>query len=409
MRFESQVSPIGIRKRNPFAEKVDDLVSSPVVNKLKNVDIFPKVKSNATVKTNLGAIVSILTTLFIIFLIVSEFVMFLRVERKDTLSVDKIKDGKILIFFNITFPNIQCMDLSVDALDASGEQHIDLHHTVHKVPVNTDGVKVSHFESTPVKLGSKPPPTGKYMAEQDPQSPLYCGSCYDADDGRGCCNTCGDVLRKYQQKRLPLPRKEDIEQCIFEVSMENPGCQIYGVLKVNKVSGNFHFAPGRSFSQEQETRVHHIHEFNPYLISRFNSSHTIHELSFGLRIDDAVYPLDNHIESVPDGSALYKYFIKVVPTTVERGNGLFKSTINSYQFSFTRHIQNFDLRSMLMIPGVFFVFELSPIKITYSYVHEPFTHFIVNLCAVIGGVFVVSGYVNKLIEVVLTRMRKKAD
>jgi hypothetical protein len=208
---------------------------------------------------------------------------------------------------------------------------------------------------------------------------------------------------------LPLPKKEEIEQCIIEVSLENPGCQIYGVLDVNKVAGNFHFAPGRSFSQEQETRVHHIHEFNPYLISRFNASHTIHELSFGLRLPDIIYPLDGHVEVVPEGSALYKYFIKVVPTTVERGSSLFGSTVNTYQFSFTRHEQTFDPRVAIMLPGIFFVYDLSPIQIKYVYTHQPLTHFLVNLCAVIGGVFVVSGYLDRLVEVILTRLRKKAD
>jgi hypothetical protein len=216
-------------------------------------------------------------------------------------------------------------------------------------------------------------------------------------------------MRAFQMKGLPLPRKEDIDQCVNEVALANPGCQIYGVLDVNKVAGNFHFAPGRSFSQEQETRVHHIHEYNPYLISRFNASHTIHELSFGLRLQDVVYPLDGHIEVVPEGSALYKYFIKVVPTTVEQGSSIFGSTIHSYQFSYTRHVQTFDPKSVMMLPGIFFVYDLSPIKINYVYTHQPFTHFVVNLCAVIGGVFVVSGYMDRLMEVIISRLRKKSD
>jgi hypothetical protein len=54
--FVSQMTPIGIRKRNVIAEKVDDIARSPIVNKLKRVDIFPKVKNIATVRTKFGAI-----------------------------------------------------------------------------------------------------------------------------------------------------------------------------------------------------------------------------------------------------------------------------------------------------------------------------------------------------------------
>jgi hypothetical protein len=34
---------------------------------------------------------------------------------------------------------------------------------------------------------------------------------------------------------------------------QNEGCDVYGYLEVNKVAGNFHFAPGKSFQQQ------HVH------------------------------------------------------------------------------------------------------------------------------------------------------
>src|SRR5690606_28178627 len=116
-----------------------------------------------------------------------------------------------------------------------------------------------------------------------------------------CCNTCEEVKRAYASSGLPPPKLSEIEQCIDEVSNQNPGCNMYGILQVNKVAGNFHFAPGRSFSQEHETHVHHIHEFNPMLVSRFNSSHIIHELSFGERIPYVKYVLDNTQQIIHEG------------------------------------------------------------------------------------------------------------
>jgi hypothetical protein len=65
---------------------------------------------------------------------------------KDTLSIDHMTDQKIDILFNITFPRVSCIgtffltkDLHVDVIDASGAQQIDIHHKIHKHPVDSSG------------------------------------------------------------------------------------------------------------------------------------------------------------------------------------------------------------------------------------------------------------------------------
>ena len=54
----------------------------------------------------------------------------------------------------------------------------------------------------------------------------------------------------------------------------------HGFLLVNKVAGNFHFAPGKSFQQHNV----HIHDLQPFGRSVFNMSHEIRHLCvyFGL-------------------------------------------------------------------------------------------------------------------------------
>lgn len=47
---------------------------------------------------------------------------------------------------------------------------------------------------------------------------------------------------------------------------EGEGCQIYGFLEVNKVAGNFHFAPGKSFQQAGM----HVHDLMPFQDMKFN-------------------------------------------------------------------------------------------------------------------------------------------
>jgi hypothetical protein len=401
---------IGLRKRN-VAEYSDISLEddnenqqpkSRIARVLHSADMFPKAPSYIAQRTLLGAILSFITIAFLAFLVISEFVMFLTVKRVDTLSVDMAKDGQILIYFNISFPNIRCTELSVDTVDASGEQHINIYHRMHKNPIGDDGL-IAQVEEEPAALGH-----GIIDITKIPGSPFYCGPCYvdSPVDGRQCCNSCNDVLNQFQRLGKRPPAKTKIEQCVYEMSLSYPGCNMYGAMEVNKVAGNFHFAPGRSFSQEHETRVHHIHEFNPVLIGRFNASHIIHELSFGEKIPHVKYPLDMSQHIVPTGTSLFKYFIKIVPTAYKRGGGPFSFVTESYQYSFTKHRVDFNPAETIMLPGVFFVYDLSPIKIHYHDTGEPFLHFIVSMCAVIGGVFVVSSYIDRLLHFMLKGIRK---
>lgn len=358
--------------------------------------------------------------LIITLLVGSALIRYLSVDRRDTLSVDIQVEDRVVIFFNISFPDLKCYDLHLDSVDASGDAAIDVAHHIHKVPVDASG-RITHLESKhKAKLGTEMPQE-KYDPTKDPHSVMFCGSCYIEKKRGQCCNTCQDVMEVYKRNGLAPPRVEDIEQCLFDASKNHPGCNIYGTLDVQKVNGNFHFLPGRSFSQEYETRVHHIHEFNPILVDRFNSTHIIHSLSFGLRIPHVTYPLDDTVGIIPKieetdekapKTALFKYFVKVVPTTYKSatpilGAGLFSQVINTYQFSFTKHVMSFDSQKVMMLPGVFIVYNFEPIRITYEEFTVPFTHFVVDLLAVCAGVFVVLNYVDRLLEFIVLKLNKK--
>ena len=130
----------------------------------------------------------------------------------------------------------------------------------------------------------------------------YCGSCYSgAPPASNCCNTCEEVRDAYQRNGWSFRDPESIEQCqregwgkrIEEESHE--GCNVHGFFEINKVQGNFHFAPGRSF-QQQGAHVHDLHEFNNPLYS-FDFSHTIHDLSFGKKIENFHNPLDGVVKN----------------------------------------------------------------------------------------------------------------
>ncbi|RVW65405.1 Endoplasmic reticulum-Golgi intermediate compartment protein 3 [Vitis vinifera] len=87
---------------------------------------------------------------------------------------------------------------------------------------------------------------------------------------------------------------------------EGEGCNIYGFLEVNKVAGNFHFAPGKSFQQSNI----HVHDLLAFQKDSFNISHKINRLAFGDYFPGVVNPLDGvqWIQATPSG--MYQYFIK---------------------------------------------------------------------------------------------------
>lgn len=58
---------------------------------------------------------------------------------------------------------------------------------------------------------------------------------------RRCCNSCDDVREAYRRRGWAFKNADTIEQCQREgftqrmQEQKNEGCQVYGVLEVNKV------------------------------------------------------------------------------------------------------------------------------------------------------------------------------
>ncbi|GMQ01643.1 hypothetical protein CsSME_00048207 [Camellia sinensis var. sinensis] len=159
---------------------------------------------------------------------------------------------------------------------------------------------------------------------------------------------------------------------------EGEGCNIHGSLEVNKVAGNFHFALGKSFHQSNV----HLNELLAFQNDMYNISHKINKLAFGDYFPGVVNPLDGvqWVHETPNG--MYQYFIKVVPTIYTNVRG---RTIQSNQFSVTEHFKGSEIGRFQSPHGVYFFYDLSPIKVTVTEAHTPFLHFLTHLCAIIGG------------------------
>jgi len=382
-----------------------------VLSKLKALDAYPKTLEDFRVRTVGGAAVSIISGVFILWLFISEFMYYLNVEVKPELFVDTSRGEKLRINMDVIFHNLPCAYLSVDAMDISVDHQLDVDHNIFKKRISSTGVPLQDKPSKQEALGDGSLRTddGKDVAPALPTD--YCGSCYGAEPTpEYCCNTCAQVQETYRKKGWTTD-PERIEQCVREgfsqkmAEQVGEGCQVYGYLLVNKVAGNFHFAPGKSFQQHHM----HVHDLQPFRNLKYNLSHTINRLSFGKEFPGIVNPLDNVRKAddrESDGAGMYQYFVKIVPTIYESLSG---EVLSTNQFAVTEHFKPLRGDQTHGLPGVFVMYELSPIMVKFTESHKSFAHFLTGVCAIIGGVFTVAGLVDSLIYQGMRSLKKKIE
>jgi hypothetical protein len=58
---------------------------------------------------------------------------------------------------------------------------------------------------------------------------------------------------------------------------------------------------------------------------------------------------------------------------------------------------------------VYFRYDLSPVTVKFSLEREGFFHFIVQICAIIGGVFTVAGIIDSVVHKSVVAILKKHE
>merc|ERR1712196_291748 len=94
------------------------------------------------------------------------------------------------------------------------------------------------------------------------------------------------------------------------------------------------------------------------------------------------------------GSGMFQYYMKVVPTDYIRG----KKTQSTYQYSATEHFRHLSTLSSNGVPGVYFYYEILPIRMRIREIGASFGHFLTNVCAIVGGTFTVMGMIDGLLH-----------
>ncbi|PIN22357.1 COPII vesicle protein [Handroanthus impetiginosus] len=181
------------------------------------------------------------------------------------------------------------------------------------------------------------------------------------------------------------------------------GCRIEGFVRVKKVPGNL------VISARSAT-----HSFDA---SQMNMSHVISHFSFGKKITPRVMSdmkrllphlggshdrLNglSYISNPSDSNAnvTIEHYLQVVKTEV-----MTRSYKLVEEYEYTAHS---SLVHSLDIPVAKFHFELSPMQVLITENSKSFSHFITNVCAIIGGVFTVAGIVDSILHNTIRLMKK---
>ncbi|KAL4334464.1 hypothetical protein GQ457_07G013750 [Hibiscus cannabinus] len=186
------------------------------------------------------------------------------------------------------------------------------------------------------------------------------------------------------------------------------GCRIEGYVRVKKVPGNL-IISARSGSHSFDT-------------SKMNMSHVISHLSFGKTVSP--WLLSNAKRLIPhlgrshdrlngqsfinhrdlDANVTIEHFLQIVKTEVVTRQYSREHTLVE-EYEYTAHS---SLAQSIYIPVVKFHFELSPMQVLITENPKSFSHFLTNVCAIIGGVFTVAGILDSIFHNTI-RMVKKVE
>ena len=108
-------------------------------SRLKSVDFYRKIPKDMTEGTIPGSVISVMASLVIAMLLVSEISTYLTPQFNTRVVVDRSLDGDLMrINFNVSFPALSCEFASVDVGDAMGLNRYNLTKTVFKRPIDAN-------------------------------------------------------------------------------------------------------------------------------------------------------------------------------------------------------------------------------------------------------------------------------
>lgn len=305
---------------------------------------------------------------------------------------------------DLTVAGLPCNYFSIDAMDLTGDR-ADAEHQLFKVRMK-DGQEVALSEKVE-EINAEKLHDEKQDDEEEPEEEETglavkdeCQSCYGAEtEEQPCCNSCEEVQQAYRNKGWAFDHSaQQFSQCVNEhfdlneelQKTEGESCRVHGHLEVNRVSGSLQISPGKTLVLDGSV----VHDIRGMKHMSFDTSHTIHHLSFGEVFPGQENPLDNTEHEAESMNMAWHYNFKVIPTEFRKLDG---SRTATNQFSVTRHEKALSQMSS-RLPGINFHFEIAPIAVIKMETRRSAVHFATSVCAIIGGVWTISSILDSFIH-----------
>ncbi|CAK8577186.1 unnamed protein product [Lathyrus sativus] len=204
-------------------------------------------------------------------------------------------------------------------------------------------------------------------------------------------------------QHLALEDKSNGTDNVKRPAPSTGGCRIEGYVRVKKVPGSL-VVSARSDA----------HSFDA---SQMNMSHVVDHLTFGKKVmPRALSDVKHWIPYIGrnhdrlngrsfintrdlEGNVTIDHYIQAVKTEVITRKGY--KLIEEYEY--TAHS---NVAHSINIPVARFHLELSPMQVLITENQKSFSHFITNICAIIGGVFTVAGILDSILHNTMRAMKK---
>ena len=314
---------------------------------MKSFDLFQKVTvDNSSKPTMIGAILSLsaITIMLFVFLKQVNEYFFIPLIQKDTIIFqDDTQESKVLVNLDIIFPNLPCAVISVDQEDLVGHHRLNIEDSLTKIPIDK---------------------------ERTPNSNKFDG-------------------RKTQLLRDAITNQE--------------GCIVAGNVPISKVQGDIHIshhAYRDIYSYLLESGLNEKITLNhKFTLLNFGDQVILEETLKRFQMTDLkekfnrVVNLPN-FESAGSFNLDFDYYIKIIPQ-IFYDEYTYEQFI-AYQYSITSKLK--ERLSDDSMPVIMINYDYSPVAVKYTLKRRYFSHFLTNICALIGGVFVIFSIINSIMN-----------
>ena len=222
----------------------------------------------------------------------------------------------------------------------------------------------------------------------------------------------GEIMKSRLDKRgriLDTKKYEISEPNYNKVKTEaqnDEGCNLKGHFFVDAVPGSFLITSGfygnavQRLVTEGVLKINGQHKINEVSFGEIRDRFKIWS-NFGKSIAKLSYSLNNIKKKYEQLTSVYQYYLKIVPTKYKT----FKNEIDDYQYTYNSYAE----RGIHEMPSMHFRYDLSPITVEYKLQKETFLNFIINICAILGGVFTVTGIIDAIIHKSVVILLRKAE